>query len=79
MRDRIQKILDRECERLEALSNATGLDLDEFRKLDLLIKAVKSLRTDLAEDALSQSKESEPTNEELIRLLNDASQGKQRQ
>jgi hypothetical protein len=44
MRDTIQSILATEVERLKRLSDAAGLELDDVRKLDLLIKAHKSFQ-----------------------------------
>lgn len=46
MRDRVQSILDRELSALNAKSESEGLELDDFRKLDLLIKAYRSFAAD---------------------------------
>jgi hypothetical protein len=42
MREAVQAILEREIARLDATSRGEGLDLDDCRRLDLLIKAYKS-------------------------------------
>ena len=42
MREQVKQILERELERLDTLSQKAGLTLDDFRILDLLIKATKT-------------------------------------
>jgi hypothetical protein len=46
MRDVIQSILANEVGRLKSLSDKTGLELDDVRKLDLLIKAHRAFQGD---------------------------------
>jgi len=46
MRERVKAILDRELARIDNRSETRGLELDDFRTLDLLIKAVKAFSTD---------------------------------
>lgn len=46
MRDRVQAILEREIERINDISQRAGLELDDVRKLDLLIKAYKTFATE---------------------------------
>lgn len=46
MRERVKAILDRELARIDNRSETRGLELDDFRILDLLIKAVKAFSTD---------------------------------
>lgn len=46
MRDVIQSILATEVGRLKSLSDSVGLELDDVRKLDLLIKAHRAFQGD---------------------------------
>ena len=50
MRDQVKKILERELARIDNRSETRGLELDDFRTLDLLIKACKSFSADSAVD-----------------------------
>jgi hypothetical protein len=56
MKEQVLTILNRELGRLDDLSQQTGLALDDFRRLDLLIKAHKTLLRELPsiEDPASQ-------------------------
>jgi hypothetical protein len=42
MKNKVQEILQRELSKLDTLSQTTGLDLNDFKRLDLLIKAYQT-------------------------------------
>lgn len=69
MRDTIQSILAKEVERLKQLSDASGLELDDVRKLDLLIKAHKSFQGESPNQ--DTDKPDNPANQSVNDLLSD--------
>lgn len=42
MKTKVREILERELRKLDELSVTTGLDLNDFKRLDLLIKAYQT-------------------------------------
>jgi hypothetical protein len=76
MREAVQAILEREIARLDATSKDAGLDLDDCRRLDLLIKAYKSFAApDPTPSAGADSKPapaSMPTDDLLSALQNSS-------
>lgn len=68
MRERVQAILDRELERLNQRSAEEGLDLDDVRKLDLLIKAYRTFADDGDKHDRPDSPASLPTHDLLSDL-----------
>lgn len=51
MREKVKAILERELARINHHSETRGLELDDFRTLDLLIKACKSFEADKPDPA----------------------------
>ena len=74
MKERIQAILDRELQRLQDQSHQSGLDLNDFKKLDLLIKAHRSFTTETPPPfplAGSDNSEPAPSSQTTEQLLAD--------
>lgn len=68
MHKRVQDILERELNRLDLQSQKSGLELDDFRRLDLLIKAHRSFQAPADPKSDPASPENQST-EELLKSL----------
>lgn len=68
MKKRVQAILDRELARLDQLSQAASFDLDQFRQLELLLRACRTLHESLPDDA-TPIKAGAPSTSELLDSL----------
>jgi len=72
MNEEIHSILKRELGRLDTLSQGQGLALDDFRTLDLLIKAYKTLIREIPSDKPApQDDPSTSSTEELLKDLDE--------
>lgn len=70
MREQVKQILERELERLDTLSQKAGLTLDDFRILDLLIKATKTYAAPSEEETVKATPEKLPI-DSLLEGLTD--------
>lgn len=71
MRKKVKDILERELQRLDALSQESGLDLDEFRKLDLIIKAFKTFTQKNDPPSTLSNSVVSSSSEDLIKKLHE--------
>ena len=69
MKDKVHEILQRELAKLDAQSKESVLELDDFRRLDLLIKAYRSFADSKSAPANEPTPEQQPIDELLQGLL----------
>lgn len=69
MRKIVHDILERELRKLDELSKTTGLDLNDFKRLDLLIKAHQTFAADSDPTTRSTSVASQSSQDIINELL----------
>jgi hypothetical protein len=62
-------LINNEIARLSTMSNVTGLDLNDVKKLEILIKTRQLLLGEPTSITQDTSKEKEISNDELLRVL----------
>lgn len=68
MKQKVQTILNREIERLNSLSVQGAFDLDQFRQLELLLRACRTLHESLP-DTPAASPVAAPSTKDLLDSL----------